>query len=429
MSILGGTLITMAIQIGSSLYNQRKNRENLLELKRRQQEFKTQAQRNSLARDYEKFKSSCDYQRQIEEENHIERLKAIDQEFFNSFVKMAHDESLRKHYPLKISPFIIRKSVIPICGTQISHSRKELFCFLTNSNDQSFNRLVLPILDDMLCLALSSMWNQQSLHTVCYYSDVWNKDFLFCDENIDNLKSVIITPTIALTPFFERNRGHNTLVFKINIWGVESEITSEVRTPVVFEKIPNDYSKTDINNIIFTALPLLLCSLAQIIDVYYWANYYQPPLFPYLIERGQIRVDDQIKTSICADYANLYQALALGCYEGDNPAWLNNNAIIIDVTEINQCNFPNRSIGFLRSALQLSKAGTESSELIQRTTLSLYKARTGNEVGSLSEVDASCLDSADMDIISELAVIAKTSGNDIVFHELRDIISRKILLW
>ena len=428
-AILAGTLITMGLQIGASLYNQKYNQKNLSEIKRRQQEFRSQAQQNSLTRDYERFKRSCDFQRQIEEENHVERLKAIDQEFFNSFDKMAHDESLRKHYPLKISPFIIGKSVIPICGMQISHSRKELFCFLTNSNNPSFNAEVLPLLDDALCFAFSSSWNQRSLHTVCYYSDVWNENFLFCDENIDNLKSVIITPTIALTPFFERSKGQISLVFKINIWGIGNEITSEIKTPFVYEKLPKNYSEFDKNNIVSMVLPLVLCSLAQNIDVYYWANYYLPPMLPSLIEGGRIQVDEQIKASICDAYTNLFKTLALGRYEGDNLFGLNNYSILSDVAEINQCNFPYRNIGFLRSVISLSKAGIESTRLIQSTAVSFYKARTGNEVGTLSDIDVSCMDISDMDIISELAAIAKTSGNNLAFQELRDIISRKILFW
>ena len=152
MSVVVGTLVTMALQAGVSIYNQCYSRKNLEAINRRKQEFKASSQTDSLKRDYEKFKRSCELQLQIEEDGHVERLNKIDQELIGSFSKIAHTESLKSHYPLKISPYIISKSVIPICGTQIGHSRQEVFCILTNSNDSVFNQKILPTLDEMLYL-------------------------------------------------------------------------------------------------------------------------------------------------------------------------------------------------------------------------------------------------------------------------------------
>lgn len=429
MSIVVGTLITMGLQIGVSIYNQKYNRENLAEINKRKQDFKASTQNNSLARDYEKFRRSCDLQLKIEEESHVERLRIIDEKFINSFAQTAHEESLQSHYPLRISPYIISKSVIPICGTQINHSRQEVFCVLTNSNDVTFNKQVLPDLDDLICYAISSYWNQRSLHTICYYPDVWKEQSVFCNEDINNIKSLIVTPTITITPFFEKNKDENTLIIKLNLWGIGDDLEKEIGTPIVFKTIPQNYSNSEKETILSQLFPLILCTMGQVIDMYYWANYYQPPILPSLIEGGHIPCDYETKNQYGTAYAELYETLALGSNISNYVVTSRDQLFLNDIADCNQCNFPQRSIGFLDSVILLTKSGLESLKMIQSTATSFYKSRTGNEVGSLSEIDVSCLDSSDMDIISELAVIAKTSGNDSVFHELRDVISRKILLW
>lgn len=429
MSIVVGTLITMGLQIGVSIYNQKYNRENLAEINKWKQDFKASTQNNSLARDYEKFRRSCDLQLKIEEESHVERLRIIDEKFINSFAQTAHEESLQSHYPLRISPYIISKSVIPICGTQINHSRQEVFCILTNSNDVTFNKQVLPDLDDLICYAISSFWNQRSLHTICYYPNVWKEQSVFCNEDINNIKSLIVTPTITITPFFEKNKDESSLIIKLNLWGIGNDLEREIGTSIIFKTNPKNYSNSEKETIISQLFPLILCAMGQVIDMYYWANYYQPPILPSLIERGHIPCDNETINEFGTVYAELYEDLALGINMGNYPVALKDQVFLNNIADCNQCNFPQRSIGFLGSVISLTKAGTESSKLIQSTTTSFYKARTGNNVKSLSEIDVSCLDSSDMDIISELAVIAKTSSNVSVFQELRDVISRKILLW
>ena len=417
----------MGLQIGASIFNQYYNRENLDKINGRKQEFRASSQADSFKRDYEKFKRSCELQLQIEEESHVERVNAIDQELIGSFSKMAHAESLRSHYPLKISPYIISKSVIPICGTQICHFRQEMFCILTNSNDATFNQEILPTLDDMLCYTISTLWNQNSLHTVCYYPNIWKEKQIFCDEDIDNIKSIIITPTIAITPYFVKNQGTNTLIIKVNLWGIGNDIPpTKIKTVIVYKNIPHKYSDSEKNNVLSQLFPEVICALAHSIDIYYWASYYQPPLLPYLIENGQIQVDTQKKKEYGTAYAELYETLALGRDKGVYPISSEKKDLLNNIADINQCNFPRRSIGFLESVVALTQGGDTSSKIIRDTTKSIYKAKTGEDVELLSAIDVTYMDEADFDVISELAAIAKKSGNNSTFQELRDVISRKI---
>ena len=429
MSVVVGTLVTMALQAGVSIYNQCYSRKNLEAINRRKQEFKASSQTDSLKRDYEKFKRSCELQLQIEEDGHVERLNKIDQELIGSFSKIAHTESLKSHYPLKISPYIISKSVIPICGTQIGHSRQEVFCILTNSNDSVFNQKILPTLDEMLCYTISALWNQQSLHTVCYYPNIWKEKHLFCNEDIDNIKAIIITPTITITPYFEIGPETNILKIKINMWGIGHEIATEIETPIAYKNIPQKYLDSEKEDILLQLFPLTICALAQCIDMYYWANYYQSPLLPLLLENGQIPVDTQTKTEYGTAYAGLYEILVLGGGNSTYPISPENRTLLKNIADINQCNFPQRGINFLDSVVTLTQCGDTSVKMIRDTAKSIYEARTGNVVDSLSAIDVRYLDNEDMDLISDMVSIASVSRNLVVCKELTDIISRKIKLW
>ena len=139
MLITLGTAVTMLVQVGVSYYNQKKNRENAEKIRQIQQEAKQASQENSLRRDYERFLRSCQFQIEMENESRKERLAGLHQEFLDSFKKMAHNATLASHYPLRISPYIIQKSVVPSVAEQLEDTREEILCILTNSNEQAFN--------------------------------------------------------------------------------------------------------------------------------------------------------------------------------------------------------------------------------------------------------------------------------------------------
>lgn len=210
-----GTAVTMLVQVGVSYFNQKWNRENAERIRQIQREAKQANQENSLRRDYERFLRSCQFQIEMENESRKERLAGLNQEFLNSFKKMAHNATLASHYPLKISPYIIQKSVIPSVAEQLEDTREEILCILTNSNEQTFNTDVLPYIDEMLCRSIAQHWNKGSMHNVCYYQGIWDSNKTFYDEDIENIKAVICSPTLTISPYFIKEQ----LYFKIHLWG------------------------------------------------------------------------------------------------------------------------------------------------------------------------------------------------------------------
>ena len=69
-----------------------------------------------------------------------------------------------------------------------------------------------------------------------------------------------------------------------------------------------------------------------------------------------------------------------------------------------------------------------SGDLIQRTTLSIYEARTGHSVSELTDIDVAALMPDDFDTIIELIRIAKDCNASSQIKELTDIIRRKIAI-
>jgi len=424
-----GTIITVGVQIGVSLINQHYNKKNLEEIKKIQQEAKSAAQKRSLERDYQKFQRSCEYQYQMEEEAHTERLKAIEQEFLTSFDKMAHNANLSSHYPLNISPYIISRSVIPISGTQISHSRQEVFCILTNSNDKLFNKEVIPYIDNILCNMIAIYWNKESLHTMCYFSNTWNDRLSFCDEDIDNLKSTIATPTIAVTPYFKKNEdGEYSIVVKLNMWGIGSDVSCQLPTGARFDDIPVKYTTQQINELIQKLVPPMICATAQSIDVYYWESYHLPPILPALITKNVIHIGKDVRRSFKEAYLAFYNTLVLG-KSNNSLQNVSDFSLLKDVALINQCNFPENNIRFLNDLSLLLDSPDEVDTVIRDSFVHLYESRTGEIFDSISKVRVESLQKYDIDLVRSMIAIAKESGTLLITKDLVNVVKSKIQYW
>lgn len=423
-----GAIITMGVQIVASLANQY-SKEKLEEIKKMQQQAKIAAQKRSLERDYQKFQRSCEYQYKIEEEAHTERLKAIEQELLTSFDRMAHNANLSSHYPLNISPYIISRCVIPISGTQLNHSRQEVFCILTCSNNKKFNDEVVPYIDKILCNLLASYWNRDSLHTVCYFPNTWNDCHSFCSEDIDNLKSIITTPTIAVTPYFERNEeGKYTIVVKLCMWGVGSKVSCQLSTGIKFDTIPVNYSTQQIDEIVSRLIPYMICTIAHTIDVYYWESYHLPPILPALISNNVIQLESEIRRSFKDAYLTFYNTLVLG-EESDTTNTLPDTSLLKDVALINQCNYPDNNIKFLNDLSLLLDSPKEAESIIRNSFIYLYECSTGEKFESISSVRVDLLHKDDIDLIRSLIIIAKKTNNPNLCKDLVCVVKNRIQYW
>jgi len=422
------TLLFVGLQIGVSLYNQSRNSELTARIKEEQRKAKLDEIKNNQRRDMERFQRLCQLQEEMEVTAHVHRIEKIQQDFLNAFGKMAHKENLDSHYHLNVSPYVIQRSIIPLTTSDLKNTRQELFCILTASNDEAFNKNVLPYLDESICDVISKFWNESSNHTLCYYQNLWDSESnLFSNEDVENIKSLINTPTVSVSPWFQKMGDKHHLVLKISAWGVGSEdsLSCEIDTGESFDTLPNKYSIQEISEIINRILPYAVCSVGQIADVYYWVTNYLPPQLPYLIGNEYIQISKELKAEYAKAYSQFYKHLVIGIpNEGES---FDNT--LAEVAEINQYTFPERSLACLKSIIVLTAKSGLTSEMIQGSMLSFYHAKTDGIVAVVNQLDASLLQSQDVSYVLTLIEYAKSTDNDSLAKDLTEVVKRYVSSW
>ena len=422
-----GAFVTIAIQVGAAYLNYTTNKKTAAELKRMQRENRKADLEHGYKRNYERFRASCDFQYQMEAAGHLQRMNDINDDFINAFELTAHAYAMN-NYPLMISPYFISKSVIAKCGTELDNFREELLCIFTNSNDVNFNALVYPEIDMRLNESISEYWNHKSLHTVCYYPEIWNTAHLYSDEKILNLQANIKTPTITITPYFEKDNDRTNIVIKVNFWNRADEnnngsrLTFSVPTGIEIAKSINQYTDDERNELASELFNFIICILGVQADLHYWATSYQAPLLPSLISKDKIECGDLIKNCCINSYVDGYKKLVLGQVDSNNSEM----DTIRDLASITLYNFPERSVNFLKSLSLLTDDKSITSTLLSETLLSIFRSRTDIAVSSTSEIDTKYLAIDDTDIILELIKIAQSCRRYEIVSEFTDVIRKRI---
>lgn len=422
------TLIFVGLQIGVSLYNQSRNSELTARIKEEQRKAKRDEIKNNQRRDMERFQRLCHLQEEMEVAAHVHRIEKIQQDFLNTFWKMAHKENLDSHYHLNVSPYVIQRSIIPLTASDLQNTRQELFCILTASNDEAFNKNVLPYLDEAICDVISKHWNESSNHTLCYYQNLWDSESnLFSNEDVENIKSLINTPTLSVSPWFQKEGDNHLLILKLSAWGVgnEDSLYCEIDTGISIDTLHNKYSIQEIYEIIERILPYVVCSIGHIADVYYWVTSYLPPQLPYLIGNCHIKVPDKLRDEYAQVYSQFYTHLVLGVPDKDE----NFDRTLADVAEINQYISPERSLACLNSIIALTAKSSLTSEMIKGSLLSFYHAKTDGIVEVINQLDASLLQCQDINYVLTLIEYAKATENSLLAKDLTEVVKRYVTSW
>lgn len=422
-----GAFVTIAIQVGAAYLNYTTNKKTVAKIKSMQRENRKADLEHGYKRNYERFRASCDFQYQMEVAGHQQRMNDINDDFINAFELTAHAYAM-SNYPLMISPYFISKSVIAKCGTELDNFRQELLCILTNSNDVNFNALIYPEIDMRLNESISEYWNHKSLHTVCYYPEIWNTAHLYSDEKILNLQASIKTPTITITPYFEKDNDRTNIVIKVNFWNRTDEnnngsrLTFSVPTGIEIAKSINQYTDDERNELVSELFNFIICILGVQADLHYWATSYQAPLLPSLISKDKIECGDLIKNECMNSYVDSYKQLVLGQVDSNNSEM----DTIRDLASITLYNFPERSVNFLKSLSLLTDDKSITSTLLSETLLSIFRSRTDIAVSSTSEIDTKFLAVDDTDIILELIKIAQNCRRYEIVSDFTDVIRKRI---
>ena len=422
-----GAFVTIAIQIGAAYLNYTTNKKTAAEIKSMQRKNRKADLEHGYKRNEEKFRASCEFQYQMEAAGHQQRMNDINDDFINAFELTAHTYAMN-NYPLMISPYFISKSVIAKCGTELDNFRQELLCILTNSNDVNFNAFVYPKIDMRLNESISEYWNHKSLHTVCYYPEIWNTAHLYSDEKILNLQANIKTPTITITPYFVKGNERTSIEIKVNFWNRADEkkkgsrLSFSIPTGIEIAKPINQYTCDERDELVTDIFNFIICILGVQTDLHYWATSYQAPLLPSLISNNKIECGDLIKSGCLNSYVNSFRKLVLGQVDSNNSEM----DTIRDLAEITLYNFPERSVNFLRSIIQLTGDESITSTLLTETLLTIFRSRNDITVSSTSEIDTKYLAIDDINIISELIKIAQSCNRNDIIPDFIDLIRKRI---
>lgn len=422
--VMHGLVITLALQIISATVNSvenRKKNQRITELRRKDKE---ERQKNSQRMEYERFQRASALQMKLEDEAHIERLKDIETDFKNRFILNAHEQALHAS-PLRISPYVIRNTIMPLFD---DIRKEEVFCILTNSNDADFNNIIIPLLDQLLCDAISNLWNKSSLHTICYYTNVWKSNRVYADEEINNMMALFKTPTVTITPYIiNKEDKNNEVSIRINIWTKDYKINYTLDTAVTFDRPVKQLTKEGRNEIVSSIFSQVLCAMGYQIDLYYWTAYNQSPLLPRLMSTGAIQCDDITRNTYKEAYIELYKIGVLGkigALTELSPEYV--EEMRDNVT--NTLYFtPDKGISCLQSISSITSEKEELCTLLSDTLLSIYKARFEEvSVKSLEEIDSNKLTDVDVDIVLELIQLAKKRNCSEVVQKFNNIIRRVI---
>lgn len=424
------TIGFVAFQIGVSLYNQWQNNSLTTRIKEEQRQAKLNEVKNSQRRDMERFMRNCQLQEEFETQAHLNKMEKYKQDFLYSLIKMAHKENLDNHYHLNVSPYVIQRSLIPMNLADLENTRQELFCILTGSNNKVFNEQVLPYLDDSICDLISKFWNESSNHTICYYQNLWDfNDSLFSNEDLENIKSLINTPTISISPLFQKDKEGFQFVIKVSAWGMGTQdtVSCEIPTEVRFDALPNKYSLSEIYKIIDKITPQAICAIGQIADVFYWVNYFQTPILPSIIERKIINISFKTKETYGILYSQLFRRIALVSATDNNDVPLDNGANTPkDIFSINLYNHPSRIISFLQNILYLTGKSHLTDKLIRETLIAIYHSKVDEGPKCMQEIVANKINVYDCKYFVMLATLAYKYNITNLDEEIIHIITQKI---
>lgn len=415
-----GALATIGVQSYTAYHNYKETKENAEKIKELQHNYKLEKHKRSIERDKEKFRRSCEFQLQMEEDEHLYKMANTRSKFLESIDNLVLKQELKDYYPLVLSPYIISHSVLPSPVDEASMAdfenvREHILCVLTCSNHSLFNGLLISDLDNFLSLNFSRFWNKSSQHKVCYYTNVWKKNRLLSYDTSDwnNLRPLISSPTIFITPLVSSS---SDISIRITMMVNGMEFHCEKKLDLKFELTPTSTSdqirafKSTFKNSAFSEI---LCDAAFLVDSHYWNNHKFPPRLPRLLSSKLIQIDHNKEIEYIEAYSEFYRSMVLGMQTPSTEDIASSDLKNIGLlASLNQFNFPQRSIGYLNSLFLLPFEKDSANSLVQDTLLSICNARTLEQASFVEDVHVSQLDKDDMDVITQLANLSRKYNLD-----------------
>lgn len=426
MPILTTGLITA--QILSSLRRIYKDGQAAKEVREFRENDKRDALSEGQRRDSERFNRSCLAYLELERLIHEDTVKDIETSFRSTFEKGAHNTALA-NYPLTISPYLIKHSILSFdMGGDSPDIRPLLFCVLTNSNDDLFNQICFPYVDSFVNEHIAQFWNACTSHTVCYYENTWKRGVSFTDEHHMNLMTLLRkTPLLLVSPYLAPSGDSRKVVFKIRFMG--DELFTIV--PKTIPEFQMDKTATVFDSGVRELLDRIGAWLVSIIgffaDIYYWIEYQYAPIFPSIIADQSLFVEE---TELIEFFKQSYvDFLKRVCAPDDVPGGqeAEEPSVFDDMHFLSARYSPEKTMGLLASVTSLTQSGPSSEEAIWAAFSYLYWARSsGPSIKSYEDVDVRLLTPVDMSLVQDAISIARGCESQRLVDSMAQIIRRQI---
>lgn len=294
-------------------YNSWQNNRNNKELQEKQRAFLRAAEDRKDRLMWSLMRESQEISAQMEYDLHQQRIEELERDFGQLVEKTAKQVSVNT-WPLRVLPIVMKNQSLGNILVK-RNDNISLHCILTPSNCESFNQVILPVLDRQLEDYFNEYWSPLSQHSVLFYGGAWNSKCCPTGTEIRQLQSHLQSlPTLVVTPYFKENESG--LVFKLHGWGMGYDFKVGDIMPIGFSYQGDTYNKeTDFvanEELRYTTIedftPYLQCLIGYFADQYFWNGYGTSPQLMKHIESGIISTDGQLH--LLEQYRSTYQELA-----------------------------------------------------------------------------------------------------------------------
>lgn len=293
-------LAALGAQMGSAWYNSSRNKAHNEYLAELQRAYEEKATLEGIDKARDEFAKLCSFQREIEKELHLDRLKLIIENHEKSIRDIAYEKSLQK-WPLLVPPYVIANA--PVTLEASAEQCIPLNCIITTSANINFNLKVFPKLEEQLAIFCSKYWNVSANKSIRFFQEAWRdttSDIGSLHKDIyAHLKSV---PTLLISPKLK----NDTILFQFYWWGLSSDPNdshidelNELNPQLSIQVTPDmTFDEETANLIVNECEPILEAFISFFADMYYWNYYKIIPSLPTLINESKININSNNRLCI-----------------------------------------------------------------------------------------------------------------------------------
>lgn len=387
-----------------------KNQNSLATLNKQYQEG---LERNRQDFQIEMHYKNVDLQKQIVKLNHECRIDE-QQVNFQNLIKQIEWQFFLQNWPLTVAPTVIRDEAYI---SKIGDSKVvALRIILAKSQDEYFNKFVLPSVEHNLQNFVNKNYPQMGSHPIVYYSSGWKTNSSSGGAAYSNLRYALNgLPTLIITPTVINEKIH----IDVAIWGLGSQTSyQDTLFTLPFKRVVIDNNKVD--NVYCEALAESIrlhfnYITGWIADSYYLIEYNLMPLLPTIVSQDSCHEKYQeLKSFFSSRYVELYETI-LGHENNNLP--IDNS----DIRKMKMCLLPEMSLSYAKNFVPLSES-EELSKFLTDSIESWLYLRTKEDVSwkSISDI-VEYFSTEDLNYIKKIKEILLLINDEENYRLLEDI--------